>query len=71
MTDVYNDVYEHDDEDDNLKAKVISLKTFQFFSRLAQHAFSPFGYKARVWLVITQILPESDKLVGDLLSGVV
>lgn len=37
ITDVYNDVYEHDDEDDNLKAKVISLKTFEFFPRLAQH----------------------------------
>ena len=53
MTDVYNDVYEHDDEDDNLKAKVISLKTLEFFP---------------VVFVITQILPENDKLVGDLLE---
>jgi len=47
MTDIYNDVYEHNDEDDNLKAQVIWL-TFEVFPRLAQSAVCSFKYKLRM-----------------------
>ena len=45
LTDLYNDVYEHNDEDDNLKAKVISSTTFEVFPHLALSAFCSFRYK--------------------------
>ena len=45
LTDLYNDVYEHNDEDDNLKAKVISSTTFEVFPHLTLSAFCSFRYK--------------------------